>query len=222
VTSYAARERAELVAALRAVPENAPTLCAGWTARDLAAHLVARERRPDSTPGLLVPALARWTERVRAGYARRPYLELIDLIASGPPLTSPFALPGVDAAANLAEHLVHVEDVRRAQPGWAPRELDPAEQEAIWASLRSRGRMFFRSAPATIVLARPGDPAGPGCPDGATGEGATVAGQGPEVTITGEPLELLLYAFGRREQAVVELTGPDNAVAAVQEMKLGI
>jgi uncharacterized protein (TIGR03085 family) len=210
VTSYAAAERAELVAALRAVPDDAPTLCAGWTARDLAAHLVARERRPDTGPGLIVPLFAGWTERVRAGYARRPYPELIDLIASGPPLISPFSIPGVDAAANFAEHLVHTEDVRRAQPGWAPRDLSPAVQDEIWGSLSSRGRMFFRKAPATIRLARP------------DGEPVRVAGLGPAVTITGEPLELLLYAFGRGEHARVELSGPDGSVAAVRSMRLGV
>jgi uncharacterized protein (TIGR03085 family) len=216
VTSYAAAERAELVAALRAVPESAPTLCEGWTARDLAAHLVARERRPDSGPGLLVPALAGWTEHVRAGYARRPYDELVDLVASGPPWTSPFALPGADAALNFTEHLVHTEDVRRAQPGWRPRSLAADVQDAIWRTVRSRGSAFFRRAPATIVLARP-DAA-----DGTPGERARIAGQGPEVTITGEPLELLLFSFGRRDHALVEFGGPQDAVSAVREMTLGV
>lgn len=210
VTSYAAAERTALVEALRAVTADAPTLCAGWTARDLAAHVVVRERRPDSAPGLVVPWFAGWTERVRSSYARRPYEELIDLVASGPPLTSPFAIPGVDAAANFGEFLVHTEDVRRGRPGWAPRDLPADEQDAVWRSLRSGARMFFRGAPATVVLARPG------------GESMRVAGSGPQVTITGEPVELLLYAFGRREAAQVELTGQDDAVAAVQGMKLGV
>lgn len=216
MTSYAAAERAELVAALRAVPEDAPTLCAGWTARDLAAHLVARERRPDSGPGLIVPALGWWTERVRAGYARRPYPELVDLVASGPPLTSPFAVPGVDETVNVTEHFVHTEDVRRAQPEWQPRTLAADVQDAIWRVVRTRGRLMFRRAPATIVLARP--PA----QGAASPEQARVGGQGPEVVITGEPLELLLFAFGRRDHALVELSGEPQAVAAVRAMKLGV
>lgn len=215
MTSYAATERAALVAALRDVPADAPTLCAGWTAHDLAAHLVARERRPDSTPGLLFRALAGWTERVRAGFAQRSYPELVDLVASGPPWTSPFALPGVDAAANLTEHFVHTEDVRRAQPGWKPRDLAPGLQDEIWRSLKTRGRMLFRSAPVTLVLARP-------AVDGTPGERTTIAGKGPEVTLTGEPAELLLYAFGRREQALVDLSGPHEAVHAVRSMQLGV
>jgi uncharacterized protein (TIGR03085 family) len=206
VTSYAAAERVELVAALRAVPEDAPTLCDGWTARDLAAHLVARERRPDSGPGLLVPALAFWTERVRAGYARRPYAELVDLIEAGAPWTSPFALPALDELANVGEFFVHTEDVRRAQAGWKPRVLADDVQAAVWRTVQSRAGLFFRKAPATVVLARPGDP----------------AGDPAEVTITGEPLELLLFAFGRRDHALVEFAGPDDAVAAVRTMQLGI
>jgi uncharacterized protein (TIGR03085 family) len=209
VSTYAALERAQLVEALRAVPADAPTLCEGWTALDLAAHVVARERRMDSLPGLLLPAMAGWTEKVRAGIARRPYPEVIELIAAGPPWTSPFALPGVDAAANFTEFAIHTEDVRRGRPGWTPRDLDPAELEEIWSGLRSRGRMLFRSAPVAVVLALP------------DGRRQAVAGDGPHVTLTGEALELLLYAAGRRDAAHVEVTGADDAVRRFTGMKLG-
>src|SRR4051794_7092380 len=95
-----ALERARLADALEAAGPDAPTLCTGWTARDLAAHLAARRRGLDSPPGLLLRPRAGWTEHVRAGYARRPYPELLHLIRTGPPATSPFALPGADAAGN--------------------------------------------------------------------------------------------------------------------------
>ena len=208
--SHAAAQRAELVTALQAVPPGAPTLCSGWTALDLAAHLVARERRPDSTPGLMIPALAGWTDRVRGTYARRPYPELIDLIAGGPPWTSLFALPGVDAAANLTEFVIHTEDVRRAQPGWEPRELDGELRDALWTSLRRSARLFFRRAPVAIVLARP------------DGQQLAVGGGGPHVRVTGEPEELLLLAGGRRDHARLEVDGPDDAVRRFQEMHLGL
>lgn len=210
MTSYASMERAELAAALRAVPSDAPTLCEGWTAHDLAAHLVARERRPDSLPGLMVPALAGWTDRVRRGHARRPYPELIALIASGPPLTSPFRLPGVDEAVNLGEFLIHTEDVRRAAPGWRPRDLAPALQDRIWSSVRAQGRLTLRGAPVTVRLARPGS----------SDEPVTVGGHGPAVTLIGEPLELLLYCSGRRDHARVEPTGAPEAVEALRRMRL--
>lgn len=50
---------------MRAAGPDAPTLCEGWTARDLAAHLVVRERRLDAAPGILVPQLAGYTAKVQ-------------------------------------------------------------------------------------------------------------------------------------------------------------
>ena len=41
--SIAQRERAGLVEILRAVGPDAPTLCEGWTTRDLTAHLTKWE-----------------------------------------------------------------------------------------------------------------------------------------------------------------------------------
>ena len=54
-----------VVATMRASGPDAPTLCEGWTTRDLAAHLVIRERRLDATPGILVPQLAGYTAKVQ-------------------------------------------------------------------------------------------------------------------------------------------------------------
>ena len=48
-----------------------------------------------------------------------------DLIASGPPLFSPFKL--LDPFVNVAEMFIHHEDVRRAVTGWEPRELDDGD-----------------------------------------------------------------------------------------------
>lgn len=217
MVSHAAAERAEFVAALQAVPAGAPTLCAGWTALDLAAHVVARERRPDSTPGLMIPALAGWTDRVRNGYARRPYPELIELVAGGPPRTSLFALPGVDAAANFGEFLIHTEDVRRAQPGWEPRDLDADRREAAWSAVRRGSRLYFRKVPVALVLARP---------DGADGTeiaaGARNAADGEPVRVVGEPEELLLLAAGRRTHARVTVTGHPDAVRLFEATPLSL
>jgi uncharacterized protein (TIGR03085 family) len=208
--TFAAIERGQLVDALREAGPDADTLCAGWTTRDLAAHLVARERRPDSGPGILVPAFAGWTERVRRGYARRPYPELLDLVAGGPPWTSPFALPGVDGLVNLTEHFVHCEDVRRAAADWQPRELADGLQDAIWSTLTSRGRMLFRRAGAGVTLRTP------------DGRETDVHGGDRRVTLTGEPAELLLFAFGRGAHARVEFDGDEEAVRQVRGADLGI
>jgi uncharacterized protein (TIGR03085 family) len=210
VTSHSAAERAALAAALTDAGPDAATLCEGWTAHDLAAHLVARERRPDSTPGILVPRFAGWTERVRRDYARRPFAELVDRFGSGPARTTWPGLPGLDAAVNLTEHFVHCEDVRRAAPGWKPRDLPPERQEALWRTLRARGRLLFRKSRVGVTL------------EDLRGRTLPVVKRGPTVVVRGEPGEILLFAFGRGGHAVVDLDGPEDAVASLRGTPLGI
>ncbi len=211
----AAVERGHLADALAAAGPDAPTLCGDWTTRDLAAHLVARERRPDSAPGLVVRRLAGWTDRVRDRYAARPYAELVRLVRTGPPLTSPFRLPGVDKLANLTEHFVHTEDVLRAAPapdagGPVPRrELQPEVDEALWAVLRVRGRMLLGRAKVAVVLQTP---------DGRQHR----LGTGPTVRLTGEPGELVLLAFGRGGHADVARDGDEAALAALAAADLRV
>ena len=198
--SHAAAERAALVAAMRAAGPDAPTLCEGWTVLDLAAHVLARERRPDSTPGLMLPALAGWTNQVRRGYTRRPFTQLLDMIATGPPITSLFALPGADATFNLAEFFVHCEDVRRAGREWAPRELPTDRHRALWRIVAGRGRYFYRSCPVGLELVVPHGPR------------RVVRSGEPAVVLTGEAPELVLHAFGRGARARVDPTGPTAAI----------
>ncbi len=68
---------------------------------------------------------------MQAEFAAKPYEELVRLIRSGPPRMSPFSIKQVDEGANTAEFYVHTEDVRRAQPDWTPRELDPVFADAL-------------------------------------------------------------------------------------------
>jgi uncharacterized protein (TIGR03085 family) len=210
VTSHSATEREALADALTAAGPQAPTLCEGWTAHDLAAHLVARERRLDSAPGLLVPRLAGWTERVRRGYAGRPFEDLVRGFRSGPSRLTWPGLPGMDALVNHGEHFVHCEDVRRAAPGWKPRQLPPAQQDALWKLVKARGRLMFRRSPVGVTLADL---------DGRT---AVVLDRAPMVTVRGEPAELVLFAFGRGDHALVDLEGAADAVAGLRSAELGI
>ena len=101
-----------------------PTLCGDWTTRDLAAHLVVRERRPDAAIGIIVSKAAGYTDKVQAGVADTEWTELVDTVRSGPPFWSPTKIAAVDKLANTVEFFVHLEDVRRAQPTWEPRDLD--------------------------------------------------------------------------------------------------
>jgi uncharacterized protein (TIGR03085 family) len=208
--SHSAAERAALVDALTHAGPRRPTLCDGWTTTELAAHLVSRERRPDAGIGLVVPAFSGWTDYVRGRYVTQPYADLIDAIRTGPPITSPMALPGVDARINLVEHFVHCEDVRRAGPGWTPRELPTDRQDALWAAVSAMGRMIFRRSPVSVTLRTP---------DGRTKK-VVSRGDAEGVELVGEPGELVLYGAGRRDQARVQLEGPDAAVAAFRDLVL--
>jgi uncharacterized protein (TIGR03085 family) len=199
--SMAQRERRALVVTMTAAGPDAPTLCGQWTVRDLAAHLVVRERRPDAAPGIMIKPLAGYLDSVQARAAQRPFTELLEQVRTGPPWWSP--LRPVDALANLTEMFVHHEDVRRAEPGWEPRELAAADQEQLWNTLRRMARMSYRKAPVTVVLATP------------QGDRVTAhKGAGPEVVLTGEPSELLFHAFGRNEVRL-EAAGAEADVAAV-------
>ncbi|WP_344138032.1 TIGR03085 family metal-binding protein, partial [Luedemannella flava] len=141
MTAFAAAERAALADLLDRVGPDAPTLCAGWATRDLAAHVVLRERRPDAAAGILIRALAGHTGRVQATLAATPWSALVAKVRRAP-WWSPVSNPLTDGLANRTELFIHHEDVRRAQPDWAPRELpaDPA------AALRGQTRLAARRA----------------------------------------------------------------------------
>ena len=118
----AQQERATLCDLLVERGPDAPTLCEGWCTADLAAHLVARERRPDSGPGIVWPPLAGYTDKVRRAVRdRTPWESLVETVRRGPPLL----LRPFDGPMNTVEFFIHAEDVRRAQEGWEPRTISP-------------------------------------------------------------------------------------------------
>jgi uncharacterized protein (TIGR03085 family) len=202
-------EREALCDLLAEVGPDAPTLCEGWLTRDLAAHLILRERRADAAPGILIPPLAGYTRRVQDGYAARPWTELVRLVRSGPPRYWPTAIGAVDELVNGTEFLVHHEDVRRGAPGWEPRPADPVRDAAAWTGVSRTGRLMLRRSPVGIVLRRP---------DGAE----VTAHRGPNtVTITGEPVELLLYVTGR-EAVRLEFDGEQSSIAAARGLTRGL
>ncbi|HEX5114587.1 MAG TPA: TIGR03085 family metal-binding protein [Pseudonocardiaceae bacterium] len=182
---------------------DAATLCEGWQARDLAAHLVLRDRRPDAAAGIAIKAVAGRTERVQRTIAARPWAELVDQVRNGPPAWSPFRLPGLGDLVNGAEYFVHHEDLRRGQPDWEPRPADAARDEAVWKAARMTGRLAYRRSPVGVLLRRP---------DGAE----SAVHRGPDtVAIIGEPGELLLHMFGR-DAVRVSFDGDQRSIAIVQ------
>ena len=213
MTTLARAERLALADLLDEIGPDAPTLCGDWTTRDLAAHLVVRERRPDATPGVAVKALSGWTEQVQESYAERPYADLVELVRTGPGRLSPFALPGVDKLLNTSDYAVHHEDVRRAQRGWTPRDLPVRVQDSLWKVVTSRAPLSLMGVDATVELRRSDKPR---AHPSTHGKGSST------VVLTGEPMELLLHLFGRREHAHVVVSGDPEAVAALEQHSLSV
>lgn len=207
MTDLAVSERAQLTDLLDKLGPNAPTLCEGWLTRDLAAHLVLRERRFDAVAGIVIRPLSGWTRRVQSRVARRNFSWLVDRLRGGPPRWSPARLRRIDEGANNVEFFVHHEDIRRAQPEWQPRTLDSAANELLWRRTRAIARHALHTDHGVeLVRSDTGDRLVARSP---------VAGEGVMV-VTGAPQELLLYVFGRFGHALVEREGAAESFAALE------
>lgn len=196
--TFAQDERQNLVAAMREVGPDAPTLCGAWTTRDLAAHLILRDRRPDASGGILIPALKGRTQRVQDSIAAREWDTLLRDVAAGPPLL----LRPLDSLINGLEYFAHHEDVRRGQEGWKPREF-AADAHAALLKLLPMARFNYRRAPVRVQL-EPTD-------------GPTVVANGRKpntVRLIGAVSELLLHSIGR-SAVIVEADGTAEDVAAL-------
>jgi uncharacterized protein (TIGR03085 family) len=183
-----------------------PTLCAGWTTRDLAAHVVVRGSRVDVAGGIFIRTLAGPLKRVQDRVAAGNWEALANRVRR-----RPWWAPGrLDEAANRVEYFVHHEDVRRAQPGWTPRELTPSFAAALWVGVRTQARLTLRRTPARITVT-------------AAGHGSFTAGRGgPDVELSGDPGELVMFLLGRQAHARVELTGPEQITDRMRTAHYGI
>ena len=210
-TSWARRQRHELADVLTSVGPSASTLCEGWNALDLAAHIVVRDRRPDAAVGLAIPPLREYGEKVRKQYTSMQWTELLHQIRTGPGQWNPMAWGPIDNAANLFEFFVHHEDVARAQEGWQPRIIDAELAGLIMSRLRNAAWLMWRRARVGVVLT-----------DGTT---SIVAKRPPMntgiVTVTGEPSELLLTTFGR-SKALVKVTGAEKDIELFHQTNLSV
>ena len=144
--TFAKAERADLCDLFDQVGPDAPTLCRGWNAHGLAAHLWIRENDPLGASGIVAKPLSGLNERRMAEVQSRwEFPELVDRIRNGPARFSVFAIPGVDEGANTTEFFLHHEDVRRAgdHPQNA-RDLGSEVEEWMWRRLKLLARAWFR------------------------------------------------------------------------------
>lgn len=208
MTDFARGERLALADLLTRLGPDQPTLCEGWTTRDLAAHVVVRDRRPDASLGIVVKSLGRHGERVRRAKAAQPYERILDEMRR-PPWWSPVSNRLTENLINTGEFFIHHEDARRGRDGWKPRELSPEFQWELWKLTRFSARMALGRlrVPVTIV---------------ADGIDRFDVGPKPPVTMTGPVGELTLFLAGRQRAADVVLEGPDELTELLRTTKLGM
>jgi uncharacterized protein (TIGR03085 family) len=208
-----AQERRGLCDLFEELGADAPTLLPGWTAKDLAAHLVQREHDLVAGPCLVLPGwFQRFAERRRVRLAKRRDFEwLVERIRSGPP-PGMFRIGWVRAVPNLNEFFVHHEDLRRAN-GLGPRDcLTPAMEAALWRNVRQGSHYLSRRLREVgLEIGWAG-----------TDQRMTVREAAPAARLSGPPGELLLYLFGRQAAARVEVTGPAQALATVRRTRFGM
>ncbi|WP_329357147.1 maleylpyruvate isomerase family mycothiol-dependent enzyme [Streptomyces anulatus] len=177
---------------------DAPSLCEGWTVRDVTAHLVdtARTTRIGFVAGLVRARFdfdrqnARGVERER-GASPQETLERLRRVASRT------TTPPAPLDTRLVEEVVHGEDIRRAVG-----LVRSYPQEAVVRALRLQARTpeSFGGAKELVARVR------------LTAADADLSiGEGPDVT--GPVLSLLLAVSGRRA-ALDELDGPGLSVLA--------
>jgi uncharacterized protein (TIGR03085 family) len=210
MTNHARAERHALCDLFIEVGPDAPTLCAGWTTRDLAAHLIVRETRPDAAAGILVPRLATYGDKVRRKVMDRDWRSIVDTVRSGPPRLSPMRIPVVDSLTNTLEFFVHHEDVRRANGLDQPRRLDDDLDLALLRALERGARLMGRKAPCGLTMTPTG------------GIAFTVRKGDPVVDVAGDIGELVLFIYGRSSAAHVALSGEPDAVEAVRTTRFGV
>jgi uncharacterized protein (TIGR03085 family) len=208
---FDAVERAQLCELLDELGPRVPTLLDPWTTHDLVAHLYLREHDYLAAPGLVVPGpWAGFAERRRVAYTDRRFTDLLAAIRSGPP-PGFFSIGWVRRFPNLNEFFVHHEDVRRAN-GLGPRTNSPAEDAALFRNVTRAGSFLARRLRgAGLDLAWAG-----------TDKVVRARRGQPTARVHGLPGELLMFLFGRRDAADVEITGSPEAIDTLQRTPLGM
>ncbi len=207
--SFARQERLALCDLAAELGATAPTLCGTWTAKDLVVHLLVRERSLVGAPGIVLPPLAGLTKWSMDRVGRAEFADLVDRLRS--PGLTPAAIPAVDRVLNTLEFFVHHEDLRRAQPHWAPRELPESAQSVLWRAVSTAGKAFVRKTGLSVELRRSD-----------TKESAVLVSGDDPVIVEGLPAELVMFLFGRDQHRGLEFFGTPNRVERLRVANLGI
>ncbi len=177
------------------VGPTAPTLCEGWDAHRLAAHVWSLSYDPLAWAGMIVHPLNAFTERRLTRIVERwPYVELVARLRRMEGFT---CMPWDGRQGHrhgLGEYVIHTEDLRRAND--LP-SVDPAPElaEALWLRLQVASRQLYGGRRRGLVLAGTNPP-----------RESYVACRGQGSVVTGPVLELLMWVYGRRDSAKVTIT----------------
>lgn len=205
--SFASAERRRLADLFHELGPDVPTLCEGWTAHHLAAHLLVRENQPLAAAGMFVSPLAGRLESAMQAQLDRDFSAVVDEWAAGPGRFNPMRF--ADTVINTAEHFIHHEDLRRGGglAEWEPRDFSQAVDDQLYSSLATIARGLVEGSDKPVVFV-----AGGRKPVvAARGRGITERGD-DVVRVSGEPGELLLWAFGR-DVVEVNVEGDVTAVS---------
>lgn len=209
MTSFARRERTAICQTLRKLGPEQPTLCQGWSTKDLLVHLIVRENRPDAAVGLFIPFLSAYTDSISNKYKEKSFEELIAIFENGPKSPSPFSLPKVDELANTFEFLVHHEDILRAQSDYQPRKLTEEDAKFIWSRFTKSAVFFMRKVKVGVVAK--------------TDQGTYTLKRGNDVvTISGNVIDLVMFAFGRKNTTEINFEGNPTAVEKLKNSDLSL
>lgn len=195
------REQLDLVSTLRDAGPDAPTLCAGWRSRHLAAHVYLRLHRPWQMATGMLPGGDPDAHTLAVGEAHArdgDYQRLLDRFLAPMAPTNPMRLTG--EAVHLLEYVVHHEDVLRAAGHVQPRALPAGQVRSLWTQVCRMGRLTQARSHTGMVLVVPGGPR------------AAVRRARRSVAVSGDPVELALYLTGRTDHADVHLSAVASAV----------
>lgn len=203
-SSLAAREREALCSLALSLGASQPTLCTGWTVKDLVVHLLVRERRPWAAAGTVIPGLSTLPARVSASLESRDLASLVAQLAS-----VPLALSVIDPVFNGMEMFIHHEDMRRAQPTWAVRPMSAGDERMLWLAARLLGRMQGRRLGVPLLVQ-------------AGTRRAVLAGGAAPVVVSGPVSEIVMWLAGRSAVQGLSYDGPAERVEKVKSTSLAI